>query len=92
MELYSEMNNTEISILMLIGIVLGLCLVIATFRTLIHHKEDQYIVRYSLNPRFAKHEGKGRYHNIQEKPVSSFWVALGLNFLNNLFYIFWIFG
>lgn len=86
------MNNTEISILMLIGIVLGLCLVIALFRTLIHHTNNQYIVRYSLNPRFAKREGKGRYHNIQKKLVNSFWAALGLNFLNNLFYIFWIFG
>ena len=85
------MNNTVISILMLIGIGFGLCVVIAIFRTMIHHENGQYIVRYSLNSRFNNGKGKGRHHNIQEKPVNSFWQVFGLNFLNNLFYVIWIF-
>lgn len=84
------MNNTVISILMLIGVGLGLCVVIALARTMKNHENGKYIVRYSLNPRIKK--GKGRHHNIQEKPVHSFWKAFGLNFLDNLFYVILIFG
>ena len=75
------MNNTFISILMIIGIWIGLSLIIAMFRIVIYRRDGQYIVRYSLNSRFNNEKGKGRHHNIQEKPVNSFWQALGLNFL-----------
>lgn len=82
------MNNTQISIIIILIALLTIWLLSAIIITLKNHHDGIYYFKYKLNPRIKK--GTGKHHNLHTVEINSFWKAFRLNLAKVFFYLFWL--